>query len=565
MHRIIGAHLNSFVESNGLKQDVESVQFEKFVNFTILSTRISSGFDIDNVTTSEGDDGMDGVAVIVDEEIVVSDEDGKTIFKTPKKNHEVEVVFIQAKSGESFDLGEFLKFKESIIRFINSENYNIPDDTQMNCRSVFDIVIKNVLKIKEGKPFLTIRYVTSGVYKFPQALEAAKKEFIRQLTELGLFSKIDFEFIGRDELTVLWVSTYSGTTAELPMFSNAPLPPINGIDEAYLAVVKAKDFVERLLMNQDGSLRLHVFEENVRSFLGNDNLVNQSITETLSKKDSASRFPVLNNGITVVSSDVRIQNNNVHLENYQIINGCQTSNVLYENRDKLTDSIMVNVKLIETQNEDVFSELVRATNSQSKVEETQFISLRPIVKRIEQYFDSFEGEESRLYFERRDRQFVGRDIPVIRTFSVNIATKCVAAMFLERPELAYRYPKRMYELLSELIFSEDTKESVFYTACLSLYRLHLLVAGADIPQNMRKYKWHILVLVRSIIAGKELPKLNSRKMESYCQKIIDAFSKPGTTTLKPFRKAVEIVSSMGDVTDDRLKQRAVLEEMMEKI
>ena len=240
------------------------------------------GFDIDNVTTSEGDDGMDGVAVIVDEEIVVSDEDGKTIFKTPKKNHEVEVVFIQAKSGESFDLGEFLKFKESIIRFINSENYNIPDDTQMNCRSVFDIVIKNVLKIKEGKPFLTIRYVTSGVYKFPQALEAAKKEFIRQLTELGLFSKIDFEFIGRDELTVLWVSTYSGTTAELPMFSNAPLPPINGIDEAYLAVVKAKDFVERLLMNQDGSLRLHVFEENVRSFLGNDNLVNQSITETLS-------------------------------------------------------------------------------------------------------------------------------------------------------------------------------------------------------------------------------------------------------------------------------------------
>jgi hypothetical protein len=564
MHRIIGAHLNSFVESNGFQQLEESVQFELFSNFTILSSRISTGFDLEDVTTGEGDDGTDGLAIIIDEEIVVSDEDAKTIFKKPRKNHDVEVVFIQAKSGESFDLGEFLKFEKSVLRFINSDKYKVNDETQMNVHSIFDVVLKNVPKIKDGKPSLTARFITTGIYQLPSALESAKKEFIKQINNLGYFNKVDVEFVGRDELTSLWVSTYSGTSAELPMFSNAPLPPISGINEAYLAVVKAKDFVDRLLINNDGSLRSHVFEENVRSFLGNDNLVNQSITDTLSRKDSASRFPVLNNGITVVSSDVRIQNNNVHLENYQIINGCQTSNVLYENRNRLDDSIMVNIKLIETQNEDVFSELVRATNSQSRVEETQFISLRPIVKRIEQYFNTFEGEDSRLYFERRDRQYVGRDIAVIKTFSVNVAAKCVASMFLQRPELAYRYPKRMYELLTEEIFSEDTKESVFYAACLSLYRLHLLVASADIPQNMKKFKWHLLVLVRSIIAGKDVPHLNARKMDTYCKKITTAFSKR-QTALVPFKDAVEIILSMGVVTEDRLKQRATLDEMLEKI
>lgn len=184
---------------------------------------------------------------------------------------------------------------------------------------------------------------------------------------------------------------------------------------------------------------------------------------------------------------------------------------------------------------------------------------------MEEYFNTFEGQDGRLYFERRDRQYIGRDIPVVRTFPLNIAAKCIAAMFLERPDLSFRYPKRMYELLGENIFSDDTKEAVFYTACLSLYRLHLLVASADIPQNMRKYKWHILVLVRAIVCGKDVPNLNSMKMESYCQEITNAFSKHGSSVVEPFKQAVEIIKSMEDITVDRLKRQAVMSEMLEKI
>ncbi|MFU0171164.1 AIPR family protein, partial [Salmonella enterica] len=79
-------------------------------------------------------------------------------------------------------------------------------------------------------------------------------------------------------------------------------------------------------------------------------------------------------GITIVSPDVKLQGSILHLENFQIVNGCQTSNVLYECRDSLDDTMMVNLKVVETLNEDVFSELVRATNSQTKVDETQFYS-----------------------------------------------------------------------------------------------------------------------------------------------------------------------------------------------
>ncbi|BFM05341.1 AIPR family protein [Halioxenophilus aromaticivorans] len=565
MHRIVKSHLDSFTKSFGLEQLDESVQFEMFANYSILRSRIGSDFDIEDVTTGEGDDGMDGVSIIVNEEVVVSDEDATSMFSSDRKNNDVEALFIQAKRGDSFDLGDFLKFKESVLRFINSENYTALDAVQQNARKIFDVCIENVPKIRGGKPDLTARFVTTGVYRAPEALEAAIKDFRAQIEELGYFGKVDIQFIGRDEITNLWVSTYSSISAELPMFSNAPLPSIHGIDEAYLAVVKAKDLVSNLLETDDGNLRSHVFEENVRAFLGIDNPVNKSISETLSENEKATRFPVLNNGITIVSPDVRVQGNILHLENYQIVNGCQTSNVLFECRESLDDSVMVNLKVVETSSEDVFSELVRATNSQSKVEETQFISLRPVVRRIEDYFNTYEGHDGRLYFERRDRQYVGRDVPIVRTFNINVATKCVTSMFLQRPDLAYRYPKRMYELFSEDIYSNDTKEVVFYTSCLALYRLHLLVASADIPQNVRKYKWHLIVLVRAIIAGKEIPKLNSNKMEQYCQKIIDACSSHGDALKAPFRQAVEILLSVEDLTDDRLKRQAVMDEMLDKI
>ena len=199
------------------------------------------------------------------------------------------------------------------------------------------------------------------------------------------------------------------------------------------------------------------------------------------------------------------------------------------------------------------------------MDETQFLSLRPIVKKIEQYFNTYEGLEGRLYFERRDRQYIGKDVPAIRIFSLHNAAKCVAAMFFQRPDLSFKYPKKMYEELAPTMFLDDNKEIVFYAACLVLYRLHLLVANSTLPQNMRKFKWHILVLVRAIISGKDVPKLNSRQMEPYCQKLVDAFAQYGDAALQTLRQAVAVVQSMREVTNDRLKRQAVMEEMLVKL
>lgn len=563
MHRIVKAHLDSFVRSQALDAETEAAQFEKFATHSVISSRFPTTYELDDVTTGDGDDGVDGIAIIVDEEIAVSLEDTQAIFRSNRRNHDVDIIFVQAKRSESFDLGDFLKFKESILRFATQSPYTCTDEVMKNAREIFDVIISEVPKIRNGKPSLTARFVTTGLYKKPEALEIARNDFVAQLNDLSLFADIDVKFVDRDELTELWVGTYSGTNASLDLFSQAALPTIAGIDEAYLAVVQASDFVENLLVSTDGNLRTQVFEENVRSFLGMENSVNQSISSTI-RSDVASRFPVLNNGITIVSPDVKLQGNKIHLTNFQIVNGCQTSNVLFENRSHLKD-IMVNIKIVETQNEDVFSELVRATNSQSKVEDKQFLSLRPIIRKVEQYFNTFEGSEARLYFERRDRQYVGQELPALRIFSVHNAAKCVSAMYCNRPELAARYPKTMYEELTDVIFHDDVKEIVFYAFCLTLYRFSLLVSNSTIPQNMKRFKWHILSIVRAKLSGKSLESLSSRGVERSAQGIIDVMSQHGAAATDVFTDAVRICQSLGAVSNDRLKRQAILSEMLAQI
>ena len=51
MHRIVKAHLQSFVKSFSLEANDESSQFEKFATHCILANRYSPAFDLDDVTT----------------------------------------------------------------------------------------------------------------------------------------------------------------------------------------------------------------------------------------------------------------------------------------------------------------------------------------------------------------------------------------------------------------------------------------------------------------------------------------------------------------------------------
>ena len=333
-----------------------------------------------------------------------------------------------------------------------------------------------------------------------------------------------------------------------------------------MAVVKAREYVTNLLQNEDGTIKNQLFEENVRHYLGSDNLVNNEIKLTLNS-DLKNRFPVLNNGITIVSPDVQIRGKQLHISNYQIVNGCQTSHVLFENRDMLED-ITLTLKVVETTDEDVFSQLVKATNSQSHVDEKQFLSLHPLAKRIEEYFKAYNSEDDgKLYFERRKKQYIGQDVPNLRVVDFDYVIRAVCAMFLERPELSSQYPKRIYDEFHDKIFNDSIKECIFYTAALVLYRFRLLIASKNISSKVTKYKWHFLPLIAYQITKREIPKLNSKGkkgIESYCEEIIQRVSTHNSESTSIFIHIANFLEKQGDVKIENLKNRAFAERLIQE-
>lgn len=567
MHRITAGLLKDFVSSHMLGEMSEPDQFERLVNHCVISPEVVEGYDLADVTTGSGDDGLDGCCLLIDEEVVVSNEDCDSILGDGRRNHSVKLILTQAKTSESIDLGDVLKFQEAVSRFCH-EFEDVPGDAiEKNTKEVFASAIDKAGSIRDGKPELILRYAYTGRYLFPAEIERAKSELIARITSEGYFSGIDYKILDRDGLGRAFSATSAPIEAKIDAFSIAPLPPISGVNEAYLAVVPAKNFVKNMLSDEENRLRNHVFEENVRAFLGTDNSVNNAIGETINSRELKSRFPVLNNGITVVSPDVRVQGLGITFIDFQIVNGCQTSNMLWLNREKLDDAMMVTVKVIETANEDVFSDLVRATNSQTKIDDDQFLSLQPIARRIEAYFASYTEEESRLYFERRDRQYVGQGVPGVKVFDLKLLARCVAAVFLERPDLAFRFPRKIFadRSISNSIFSKENREIIYYTSCLLYYRTAILFSNQQLPSEARKFKWHMMALFSKRMGGEKMPSLRDKKVESWCQRVIDAVINDPKQCKLEMTACYEEFKALGEITEDRLKRQAVYDQVLKDV
>lgn len=374
------------------------------------------------------------------------------------------------------------------------------------------------------------------------------------------------EPLNRDALITLWTHVDGPVEATLPVFANAPFPKSPDIEESYVVTVKAADFVNELLSDENGNLRKSIFEENVRDFIGGDAEVNSEISETLEDGLKQKRFGILNNGITLVSPDVRVQGNDVYLRDFQIVNGCQTSNLLYELREQLSDDVNVMLKIIETANAEIVDDIVRATNRQTKVQDAQFLATLDAVKGIENYFIARGSDEDhRLFFERRQHQFASEDIPAaIRVFDIREIARCAGAMFFDRPDLASRYPNRLTGEMKDLVFGSDNVEEIYYTAAFASYRLRLHFSNQRIDKKYQKVKWHILMVIKYYLSNGSAPKGNSRKIRTLCDKVYAFMEKTDDEVIKSIKKICEIFDPIEELTRDRIKGQQYVQEIRTK-
>jgi len=111
-----------------------------------------------------------------------------------------------------------------------------------------------------------------------------------------------------------------------------------------------------------------------------ENLVNNKISSTLTNK-KFDIFGVLNNGVTIVAESLTPVGHKFSISNYQIVNGCQTSHVLYNNKDiDGMENVNIPLRLIVTSDENIKNQITIATNSQTEIKPEQLAALSEFQK-----------------------------------------------------------------------------------------------------------------------------------------------------------------------------------------
>ena len=164
-------------------------------------------------------------------------------------------------------------------------------------------------------------------------------------------------------------------TRQIRFDKHTILPEISGVKEAYIGILPCTEYL-KLISDDHGNLNRRLFYDNVRDFQGR-NAVNQEIEATIQDTEQNDRFALLNNGVTIVAGDLSTVGANFRLRDYQIVNGCQTSHIIFNNRDRITENIFLPVKVIVTRDGEVTNQIIQGTNRQTEVKVEAFESLAP--------------------------------------------------------------------------------------------------------------------------------------------------------------------------------------------
>lgn len=287
----------------------------------------------------------------------------------------------------------FLEFGEESISFEIAERIN----KEIKNNEIVVNVISNYLIPSEYKKDGVEEIAGQRVSFRTYDLEDLKNKF-SQLNKESVVT--DFLELFQSSVTALKIST-------TPDF------------DVYMCSLKG-EWLARLY--KEDSIRL--LEANVRSYLKRTAKVNAGILDTV--KNSPEEFVSYNNGISAVATDIKVTaDTGVHskivsicsIDNFQIVNGGQTTATLYEClKDKLIDElqeIVVPVKLTVVKNISNAESLIRNisvfSNTQTAIKKSDPPSNLPFyvtIKQLSQSIVSTVDQQNYVcYFERTNGEY----------------------------------------------------------------------------------------------------------------------------------------------------------------
>ena len=548
MDRIIESFMDDF-KSDYNYPDIEKPKlFENFINYCLISKIYPDRSSIDKINVGgTRNPGIDGLAIMVNDHLVTSIEE-VDYFVESTDRLDAEFIFVQTKMADKFEMAHIQTFMLCVNDFFNDCSLTF-EDSVLNLRDVKDHIYSKSIKM-DRSPSLKLFFATTGKWTNDQNLVSTVRSNEKILNKGDLFSEIRFIPVDAEKIKSIYREIKNRITREIIFDKHTILPKINNVTESYLGILPAHEFI-KLISDEEGELIKTIFYDNVRDFQG-FNKVNSEIKSTIEKNEQKDKFLLLNNGITIVAKNVNKVGTAFRINDFQIVNGCQTSHVLHYLKAKIDDKVYLPVKLIVTDNEDVTNDVIRATNSQTEVKNEAFEILKPFHKRLEEYYLSFEKDEAkRAYYERRSRQFIGSSIKRDNVISLATQISSFVAMFLNEPQSTHRYFGELLKAYHNRLFVDNHSLFPYYTSGLTLCVIDNLFRTNALSPSSRKFKYHLMLMFRIRVAGEKLPIIVGKDMDKYCSKVCES--------LWDREKAKKIFIELEQILIERLHKTTLLQ------
>jgi len=402
MDRVTEAYLDEFSSANGISHLPQDARFEHFAGYVALRRQYSQTFDTaDIVTGSGGDTGIDAIAIVANGVLIT---DVETFGEQAERADYLDVlfIFVQADRGTSFHASKISSFSFGVLDFFKDSPALPRNHAVKDAAEIMAAIYRHSGKFKHGNPECRLYYITTGKWGAEAEPEARRTSAITDLKATNLFDKVEFLCFGADDVQRLYRQTKNAIAREFQFQNRTDIPEIPGITEAYLGYVPVRQFLT-IIQDDDGEILQSIFYDNVRDWQGSENPVNTEMLETLGSEHK-DRFVLMNNGVTVIARAMRHAGSRFTIEDFQIVNGCQTSHALFNARQSLDDTVLIPLRLIATEDERVIESIIRATNRQTVVAREQFFAVTDFAKSLEEYFQTFD-DDHKLFYERRSRQY----------------------------------------------------------------------------------------------------------------------------------------------------------------
>jgi len=191
----------------------------------------------------------------------------------------------------------------------------------------------------------------------------------------------------------------------------------------------------------------------------------------------------MNNGLTIIGDSITpLGNNQYAVLNPQIVNGCQTIHCLhhvYKESGVLPDLLKIFVKLVHTDNLDVQTDIISATNSQNPVKAASLKANDNIQRNIEKHL-----KKSEIYYERRESYYKRQGYTGNKVIGLLKMAQIIHTVVNKESIVALNDTATLFETSSKYdsIFS-DAADFDIYTFSTILYQKIWTLKNSDLRNN----------------------------------------------------------------------------------